>query len=523
MSRISVFFCLGVLALGSAQAATDVPSAQRAALLLGNSKYDGFTLGGVGKSLDSLEKALTARGFRVMRRENLREKDLKAVVAEFAQSVPTGGVALVYYAGLGAHVERQGKWYNLLRPVGEKIESDNDYRSRGLNVSDLIESLRERSGSQVNLILLDACWNSPIKPEKGNVNGGLREFEVDADTTVVFAAASGRTLPAPQGEALSPLAAALARHLGGLDASVKKTCDAIAADVGKPWIGGAKEAGIGTRSTRSMADALRDGKTPGEGFVNSIGMTFRWCPPGNFTMGSEKTDAAVTRDRKPVSVTLSKGFWMGQHEVTQREYSLVMKKNVPTGFTTLKNAPFWGIAESKQITEFCNKLNDIERKAGSLPSGWQYVCPSEAEWEYACRAGSQAAFCFGDSVAELGYYGNFADKALRLANPNYHWANQQADDGVGESLAPVGSYRPNAWGLRDMHGNVAEVVADHLLPELPGGKDPLAKAAKDGRTQIRGGAWCSLPLYCESSFRNSLPGRDKLNYVGFRIVLKKMK
>jgi formylglycine-generating enzyme required for sulfatase activity len=240
-------------------------------------------------------------------------------------------------------------------------------------------------------------------------------------------------------------------------------------------------------------------------------------------MGSERTDTAETRDRKPVQVKLSKGFWMGEHEVTQREYGVVMKKNVSTGFTAHNNAPFWGITESKQITEFCKKLSDLERKAGTLPPGWEYACPTEAEWEYACRAGSSATFCFGDSVSELGLYGNVADNALWTANPDYYWAERSTDDGVGEALAPVGSYYPNAWGLRDMHGNVAEVVADHLLPELPGGTDPLARVEKDGRTQIRGGAWCSLPLYCASSFRNAAPGRDKHNFIGFRVTLMKVK
>ncbi len=74
-----------------------------------------------------------------------------------------------------------------------------------------------------------------------------------------------------------------------------------------------------------------------------------------------------------------------------------------------------------------------------------------------------------------------------------------------------------------MHGNVAEIVADHLLPDRPGGRDPLVIAKKDGVTQIRGGAWCSLARYCESSFRNASPGRSKDNFVGFRVALKKVK
>ena len=237
-------------------------------------------------------------------------------------------------------------------------------------------------------------------------------------------------------------------------------------------------------------------------------------------MGSSRSDTAATRDRKAVKVTLTRGFWMGEHEVTQREYRAVLRKNPPPGFTIHKNAPFWGFGEAKKVTDFCKKLSELDRKAGRLEKGWEYFCPTEAEWEYACRAGSGAAYCFGDSVAELGGYANFADKALHQADPDYHWARRDVDDGIGAALAPVGSYRPNTWGLRDMHGNVAELVADHLLPELPGGNDPLARVEKDGGTQVRGGSWCSLPGYCESSFRNALGG-DKRNYVGFRILLKR--
>lgn len=523
--KIKQLWMLGLLhfLMGSCLQAADLTlSGSRSALLLGNSTYDGFKLNGVDQSLDEVQTALKSHGFRVVRGENLTQRDAKAAIEQFVQSVPTNGVALIYYIGLGAHVDRLGKSYNLLRPVGEKIQSDNDYRSRGLNVLDLIKSLREQSGSRVNLVFLDACWQSPIKPEKGQVAGGMQQFEVDSDTTVMFAAGSGQTISAPKDNVVSSLAAALARHVGQLDGSVKQCCEVMSADLGQAWFGGATELGIGERSTLPVIDGLTEGKQPGDGFVNSIGMGFRWCPPGTFRMGSDQTGTSATLDRKPVQVTLSKGAWMGEHEVTQREYSVVMRKNVPLGFTKHKNAPFWGATEAKSVTQFCDKLTELERKAGTLPNGWEYKCPTEAEWEYACRAGAKTAYCYGDSTAELGRFANFADNALWRANPNFYWAERNADDGVAEALAPVGSYRPNAWGLRDMHGNVAEIVADHLLPELPGGTDPLGRVEKGGNTQIRGGAWCSQALYCESSFRNAAPGRDKHNFVGFRVVLKKV-
>ena len=517
-------FLLFLLALTthSMETSAQPPSGYRSGLLIGNADYDGFTLTGVGPSLDAVEKALTTRGFTVTRHENLKKKDeQRQVVDAFLRSVPTNGVALIYYAGLGAHLERNG-WQNLLRPTGEKIANHNDYQNVGLNVEEhLLKPLRESSRARTSLVFLDACWQSPLVPDGDRVKNGMREFEVGEDAVVMFAAASGETLPAPAGDAPSALAGSLSKHAALLDNSIKGACTAIAKDLGDPWLGGAVEQGLGPAPPFSRAKQPSDGKEVGEGFVNSIGMVFHWCPPGRFTMGSEKADTAATRDRKAVSVTLSQGFWMGECEVTQREYKTVMGKDPPPGFTKHRNAPFYGIDEPKNVTEFCKKLDELERKAGALPDGWEYACPTEAQWEYACRAGSIAAYCFGDSVAELGQFGNFADQALHTANPDYHWADQRSDDGVGEALAPVGSYRPNPWGLRDMHGNVAELVADHLLPELPGGTDPLAKIEKDGRTVIRGGAWCSLPVYCESSFRNTPPSRNKSDFIGFRIVLKR--
>ena len=511
MNRILLLLLL----TATAQAA---PSGYRTALLLGNSQYQGFPLQGVAPSLDAVEQTLKANGFQITRRENLEQKAMKEAVEQFARSAPTNSVAVIYYIGLGAHAERFGKYYNLLRPIKADIKSDNDYRSRAVNVSDLLKTLQTSSGARTHLLFLDACWESPLKPDKAG--GGMREMEIETDAMVMFAAASGKTLPPPSQNKPSPLAAALAKRFERFEDSVQAACREIDKQA---WFGGDSEQGIGEPSPWPKTETLQDGKTPGEGFVNSVGMGFRWCPAGEFVMGSQDADASSTRDRQPVPVKLSRGFWMGEHEVTQREYNVVRRKNPPLGFTLHKNAPFWGASDSKGVDDFCKQLTSLERKAGKLPQGWVYACPTEAEWEYACRGGSDSAFCFGDSAAELGQYGNFADRALLTENPNFHWADKRADDGVGESLALVGGYRPNAWGLRDMHGNVAEIVADHLTLERPGGVDPLVRVEKEGVLQIRGGAWCSTPLYCQSTFRNAAPGRDKHNFIGFRVVLKQEK
>ncbi len=516
---------LGLLATTVAVAtATDVPSGRRMALLIGNGSYDGVDLGFVGNSLDVVEKALESRGFEVTRLEDADEKAQKTAAETFAASVPTNGLAVLYYVGLGAHVERQGRVYNLLRPVKAELRNESDYRDKGLRVEDLLEKLTTQGGAGRVLFVLDACWESPVKPEDPSVRPGLREIEVARGTSVLFAAPSAKVAPLPEDDAPTPLAVGFAKSLPSFETSVRTSATSLAKGLGDAWFT-ADEAGLGTESPLPWVESPDEAKKAGDGFANSVGMTFRWCPAGKFRMGSDDANSAATRDRAPVDVTLTQGFWMGEHEITQREYGVVMRKNVNRGFTAGPNVPFWGMNEAKSVSDFCKKLNEIEKKAGRLPNGWEYVVPTEAEWEYACRAGSQSAFCFGESPAELGEYANFADAALADENPNFFYAERRADDGYGEELAPVGQFQPNAWGLRDMHGNVAEIVADHYVPDAdrPGGEDPFVKVEKNGQTQIRGGAWCSTAEYCESSFRNVYLSRDKSNYVGSRIALKKVK
>ena len=200
--KTALFILLISLLPALAPLLAEVPSGYRRALIVGNSKYAGQALS-VGKSLDRVEKALRALGFEVTRRENLGDKAQKAAVDEFALGVPTNGIAVFYFLGLGAHVERQGRLYNLLRPVGEKIGSDNDYRSRGLNVAEVIKTLAEKSGSRLNLLFLAACWESSILPEKGQVKGGLIEFEPGPDTKLAMTRSSRESVNASSQPATS--------------------------------------------------------------------------------------------------------------------------------------------------------------------------------------------------------------------------------------------------------------------------------------------------------------------------------
>ncbi|MBI4325893.1 MAG: formylglycine-generating enzyme family protein, partial [Chloroflexi bacterium] len=189
---------------------------------------------------------------------------------------------------------------------------------------------------------------------------------------------------------------------------------------------------------------------------------FGWIPPGQFLMGSPAGEQDRESDEGPQTlVTLSRGFWIGQHEVTQGEYLAVMGSN-PSRFTGDLSRPVEQVSWS-EATNYCGKLTEQERAAGRLPGGWVYRLPTKAEWEYAARAGTTTRFSFGDDPGYtiLGEYSWFAGNS-------------------GSSTHAVQSKRPNLRGLYDMQGNVWEWCWDRYVAWLPGGSltDPAGPATR---------------------------------------------
>ena len=152
-------------------------------------------------------------------------------------------------------------------------------------------------------------------------------------------------------------------------------------------------------------------------------------------------------------------------------------------------------------TAFCQKLTDLERKAGKLKANEEYRLPTEAEWEYACRAGTTTAYSFGDDKKQLGNYGWFQGNALR----------------IGENYAhPVSRKKPNPWGLYDMHGNVMEWCSDWYDRKLSGGTDPVGPGGGSRRV-LRGGSWGIFPDSCRSAIRFGIVPSNR-NALGFRVA-----
>ncbi|MDH3598329.1 MAG: formylglycine-generating enzyme family protein [Candidatus Tectomicrobia bacterium] len=226
--------------------------------------------------------------------------------------------------------------------------------------------------------------------------------------------------------------------------------------------------------------------TPAKTMVNSIGMKFVLIPNGTFQMGSTTGD----KDEQPVhQVTISKPFSMGETEVTQAQWQAIMGTN-PSLFQGDPKRPveqvWWD-----DVQAFIRKLN--EKEGGNL-----YRLPTEAEWEYAARAGTTTAYSFGDDASVLGQYAWYKGNA-------------------GEKTHPVAQLKPNAWGLYDMHGNVWEWVQDwYQRYSAEAVTDPQGPTSGTHRGR-RGGAWNNLEQICRSSNRYSVAGyRD--DFLGFRLV-----
>jgi formylglycine-generating enzyme required for sulfatase activity len=261
---------------------------------------------------------------------------------------------------------------------------------------------------------------------------------------------------------------------------------------------------LGTALAGSVAGEGGNSKEPP---VNPDPQQLVWIKPGTFTMGSPSTEKERYSCEGPqTQVTLSQGFWMSKYETTQEEYLAVMGSN-PADFTGNMKRPEEQVSWD-DATNYCAKLTDRERTSGRLPSGYAYRLPTEAEWEYACRAGTTTATAYGDSLSST--QANFNGSSPYNGNAEGPY--------LGKTIM-VGSYAPNAWGLYDMHGNVWEWCLD-WAGTYPGGSETDPRGTTTGSIRVlRGGCWYDYGWYCRSAFRFGRKPDIRNGYVGFRPVL----
>jgi formylglycine-generating enzyme required for sulfatase activity len=281
-------------------------------------------------------------------------------------------------------------------------------------------------------------------------------------------------------------------------------------------LGGLSAGSLGAL-TQPRSPVAADRQAGGKVVTNSIGMKLAPIPAGKFLMGSPPTEAERDPEELQHEVVITRPFYLGVHEVTQGQYERVMGRN--PSFFSAKNGggPDHPVEQMqwKEAVAFCAQMSALpaEKEAGRV-----YRLPTEAEWEYACRAGTTTPFHFGT--------------ALSSAQANYNGNYPYGGAARGPYLrrtAKVGSYPANAWGLHDMHGNVWEWCQDwydpnyykHSPKEDPKGPEkgvlPTGFGA-DCFLVVRGGCWLDEACGCRSAYRHRLMPSDPYRWTGFRVA-----
>lgn len=519
MMRHFVFIFFSCLASAAAE--------HRVALVVGNADYPDTGLATPTADAAMVGEALRKAGFRVTQVENLKREEFEAAISDFTAKVPTRSTALVYFSGYALGGVRDD---HVLLPLDARPMARNHLGGfQQLGVRAILTKLQKESSGAAKIVLVDGSRRHPMQlpdfesgpskidelpPESLAIfaNGLIHEFESLADEVSPFATQLAAALNSGKSlreilETLSGVRQSTLRSLDFLDEPASKSIDDISAAAG-----------------------------PGDEWISNAGLVFCWIPPGKFAMGSPDSDPMRDPDETQVEVEIPRGFWMLKFEFTRGNLFA----------TTGRRGVYLSTGESNLVPLNKFREGDLESILVKLnetaPPGWAYALPTEAEWEYAARAGTTTAYSFGNDPAKLAGFGNFADRTLRESlsfgeiaknwdpdkPPNrgdrqtgmFSYAHKVWNDGQTET-AFVGSFPPNPWGLHDVHGNLAELTSTPYHAE----RAPSDEFDVNTGWVCKGGSWLSTPQYCRSAFRGQFTFKSRENttenFLGLRFVLKR--
>jgi formylglycine-generating enzyme required for sulfatase activity len=561
---------------------------------------------------DDVAGALKKMGYRLIgggaMKELSREKMTEAVEA-LTKAAKGAEAAVFYFSGHGVQIGEE----NYLLPVDmPKITGLAQMRGRAVSLRDSVMVGLEESGVETKVVVLDCCRDNPFSTQLEAAMAGLGKSVrtkgvgemsgYGAGFYLAFATSPGREALDGNGKRNSPFTAAF---LASLENGGGKDIDLLFRDVKRlmprdqvSWTnsslekefslslvglekggGGMKEAVV-----KEEVVPVREGKEAGELYVNGLGMAFRWCPAGEFEMGSGKAEQEMAKKwgwdasgEIRHRVKLTRGYWMRETEVSQADWKRVMgsglreeaercfrsEDEVPVGGEKkMKLREFFGAQVGDDVQKFlgvedsdypmffvdwmgaksfCERLTLVEKESGKLDAGWRYDLPTEAQWEYACRAGSSTAVYSGEMRIDgknsapvlngIAWYGGnsavgYSGRGMLFRGSFTNSVNWEGMAFSGGLCGPrkCGDKASNLWGLSDMIGNVSEWCLDWYGPYSPKGAttavDP--KGSSPGLIPIRssrGGSWIFGPAFCRAATRGGGAPSYRSNDLGFRPVL----
>ena len=373
------------------------------------------------------------------------------------------------------------------------------FRKKSINMEELVRDSELIKARHV-CFMFDSCFSGTIFDYRGTANPrGVTDSTALPVRQFITAGRKHETVPD-----VSQFKQAFINLLLGRAERQIKTGPLTAEEVASHLSASVQNAT--QRTQHPQYGRIRDEKLNQGDFIFSFGtdreFSIEWVPihAGSFLMGASKGDN-YAQSKPAHQVTFSYSFRMGKYEVTQRQYRQFLLEeaygdasNMPANEKPARNVSWY------DAKAFCRWLTRRDR--GKLPPGYVWRLPTEAEWEYACRAGSTGTWCFGNDETKLG---------------DYAWTYENSDSEVH----PVGQKKPNAWGLFDMHGNLWEWCEDERHEDYKGAPTD-GKAWKSGGDDyarvVRGGSWAYVASLARSSLRDNSTPDDRNNNIGFRVV-----
>lgn len=478
---------------------------ERTALVVGNGSYENGPLKNPLNDARDMAAALGRLGFQVTLLTNADHRKMEEALLLFGSTLKKkGGAGLFYYAGHGMQVDGA----NYLIPIGAKLEKDSDLKFEAMNLERILAEM-DNAQNNLNFVLLDACRDNPFSRSFRSASRGL-SYMGQAPSGTFISYSTGANQVAKDGEGRnSPYTTALLKYIEEPGLTVedvfKKVRQQLRLETGQvPWELSSLEGRFYFKSqTGSRNDQAKDPafETPEPKTFKSpvLGADFVLVSPGQFVMGSPDDEKGRNDDEKAHKVTLKNSFFMQTKEVTQHQWKKIMGTN-PSYFGECGDDCPVEQVSFQEVQEFIKRLNALEKTV-------KYRLPTEAQWEYAVRAGTETPF--------------FTGKCLPTEQCNYNGSYNLPGCSGGKnrrSTVKTGSFSSNPWGLYDMNGNVLEWVADWKGPYPDGpGIEPAGPLSGTLRV-VRGGSWQDSAKYCRSAYRNGYPQDKRSPDIGFRLV-----